>query len=58
LALAAAVQPDPGRGDQAVYNPAGSVGTALRFDYAVQAGDADPDGIAIGALSLLRRRWW
>ncbi|WP_449235781.1 Ig-like domain-containing protein [Azospirillum doebereinerae] len=37
---------------QAVYNAVGSVGTVLRFDYVVQAGDADPDGIAVGALSL------
>ncbi|MGF7178457.1 Ig-like domain-containing protein [Azospirillum doebereinerae] len=37
---------------QAVYNAAGSAGTVLRFDYVVQAGDTDADGIAIGALSL------
>ncbi|MBP2230998.1 autotransporter-associated beta strand protein [Azospirillum agricola] len=36
----------------AVYNPAGSSGTALRFDYVVQAGDNDADGITVKELAL------
>ncbi|WP_449235455.1 Ig-like domain-containing protein [Azospirillum doebereinerae] len=37
---------------QAVYNAAASTGSILRFDYVVQAGDTDTDGITVGALSL------
>ncbi|WP_448191403.1 beta strand repeat-containing protein [Azospirillum sp. sgz301742] len=41
-----------GTARQAVYTATGSTPTILRFDYVVQAGDADPDGIVIGAMSL------
>ncbi|WP_372400702.1 Ig-like domain-containing protein (plasmid) [Azospirillum sp. HJ39] len=40
-----------GQTRQAVYNPAASVGSVLRFDYVVQAGDADADGIAVTGLN-------
>ncbi|MBO9600186.1 MAG: hypothetical protein J7559_20495, partial [Cohnella sp.] len=36
----------------AAYTASGSTGTALKFAYAVQAGDADSDGVAVGALTL------
>ena len=41
-----------GQTRQAVYNPAASNGTVLRFDYVVQAGDSDADGIAVSGLNL------
>ena len=40
-----------GQTRQAVYNAAASSGTVLRFDYVVQAGDADADGIAVTGLN-------
>ena len=40
-----------GQTRQAVYNAAASSGTVLRFDYVVQAGDADADGIAVTGLT-------
>ena len=41
-----------GQTRQAVYNPAASTGAILRFDYVVQAGDSDTDGIAVIGLTL------
>ena len=41
-----------GQTRQAVYNPAASSGSVLRFDYVVQAGDADADGIAVTGMNL------
>jgi autotransporter-associated beta strand protein len=41
-----------GQTRQAVYNAAASSGTVLRFDYVVQAGDSDNDGIAVTGLTL------
>ncbi|WP_199237381.1 Ig-like domain-containing protein, partial [Azospirillum sp. TSH64] len=41
-----------GQTRQAVYTPTGSSGTTLRFDYVVQAGDSDADGIAVTGLNL------
>nr|WP_222533414.1 Ig-like domain-containing protein [Azospirillum sp. 412522] len=40
-----------GQTRQAVYNPTASSGTVLRFDYVVQAGDSDTDGIAVTGLN-------
>ncbi|MFC5347462.1 beta strand repeat-containing protein, partial [Azospirillum lipoferum] len=41
-----------GQTRQAVYTPSASSGTVLRFDYVVQAGDSDTDGIAVTGLNL------
>ncbi|CAO3441367.1 hypothetical protein [Azospirillum endophyticum] len=41
-----------GQTRQAVYNAAASTGSVLRFDYVVQAGDSDADGIAVTGLNL------
>jgi|GEM_PF-271788 len=37
---------------QATYSAANSSGTDVRFDYVVQAGDLDTNGITVGAISL------
>ncbi|WP_052293836.1 Ig-like domain-containing protein [Azospirillum sp. B510] len=41
-----------GQTRQAVYNASASTGSILRFDYVVQAGDSDTDGIAVTGLNL------